>query len=134
VTSTSPAPTGTDPDLGRDRTPLAVGLDVFFVVAFVALGRRSHDRDPGVAGLVETVAPFVLGLAIAWLVARAWRDPMSLRTGLVVWPVTVVAGMLLRRAFGDGTAASFVIVATVVLGAFLLGWRGVARVVAAGRR
>lgn len=134
MTSTSPAPVPTDARPARDRTPLAVGLDVFFVVAFVALGRRSHDQDPGVAGLVETAAPFVLGLAIAWIVARAWRDPMSLRTGLVVWPVTIVAGMLLRRAVGDGTATSFVVVATCFVGVFLLGWRGVARLLLARRR
>jgi hypothetical protein len=133
VTSTSPAPAPTDPRPARNRTPVAVGLDVFVVVAFVALGRRSHDQDPGVSGLVETAAPFVLGLAIAWLVARAWRDPMSLRTGLVVWPVTIVAGMLLRKAFGDGTATSFVVVATLFVGLFLVGWRGVARVVLARR-
>ncbi len=132
MTSTSPAPATTDPRPARDRTPLAAGLDVFFVVAFVALGRRSHDQDPGVSGLVETALPFVLGLVIAWLVARAWRDPLSLRTGLVVWPVTILAGMLLRRAFGDGTAASFVVVATCFVGVFLVGWRGVARLARRG--
>ena len=40
---------------------------------------------------------------------------------------TVVVGMLLRRVTGEGTAWSFVLVATVVLTAPLLGWRLVAR-------
>ena len=79
-------------------------------------------------GLIETAAPFVIGLALAWVVSRAWRDPWSWQTGAVVWIVTLGAGMLLRRfAFDDGTAASFVIVAAGFLGAFLNGWRLVAR-------
>lgn len=110
-----------------DRTPLAVGLDTFVVVLFVAIGRRNHDEDPGIAGLVETGAPFLVGLAVAWLITRAWRAPLALRTGLAIWPITVVVGMLVRRAAGDGTAASFVVVATVFLGLFLVGWRLVAR-------
>jgi hypothetical protein len=117
-----------------NRLPVAAGLDVFVVVAFVAIGRRNHDENPGIAGLVDTAAPFVLGLAIAWVIARAWREPWSWTTGLVVWVGTVAAGMLLRRfVFDDGTALSFVIVASVFLGTFLNGWRAVARALA-GRR
>jgi hypothetical protein len=36
--------------------------------------------------------------------------------------------MVLRRLTDAGTAASFVVVATVVLGVLFLGWRFVARV------
>ena len=50
--------------------------------------------------------------------------------GAVVLVCTVVVGMLLRRVIGDGTAASFVIVATTVLSLMLLGWRLIARLVA----
>jgi hypothetical protein len=112
------------------RLPVAVGLDVFFVVLFVAIGRRNHDEGSGLAGVIETAAPFLVGLAIAWLVLRAWRHPLAVRTGLAVWPITLLAGMIVRRlAFDRGTATSFVIVATVFLGLVLVGWRVVARVV-----
>ena len=115
----------------QNRLPIAAGLDVFVVVAFVAIGRRNHDENPGMAGLVDTAAPFVLGLAIAWVVARAWREPWSWTTGLIVWIGTVAAGMILRRfVFDDGTALSFVIVASIFLGTFLNGWRAVARSIA----
>ena len=57
----------------QNRLPIAAGLDAFVVVAFVAIGRRNHDENPGIAGLVDTAAPFVLGLALAWTVARAWN-------------------------------------------------------------
>jgi hypothetical protein len=110
----------------RDRLPLAAGLDVGAVVFFVAAGRRTHEQDPGIAGLVETSAPFLLGLLGAWIVARAWRSPESLPTGLVVWPLTVLFGMLLRNlVFDDGTALSFVIVTIGFLGLTLIGWRAV---------
>lgn len=115
----------------QNRVSIAAGLDAFVVVGFVAIGRRSHDQDPGVAGLAETAAPFVLGLAIAWIMARAWREPWSLPTGVAVWVGTVAAAMLLRRfVFDDGTAASFVIVAAAFLGASLNGWRLLLRTLA----
>lgn len=110
----------------QDRLPLAVGLDVGSVVFFVAAGRRTHEQDPAIAGLIETAAPFLLGLLLAWIVARAWRSPESMRTGLVIWPLTVLFGMLLRNVvFDDGTALSFVIVAAGFLGLTLVGWRAV---------
>jgi Protein of unknown function (DUF3054) len=107
-----------------DRLPLAVGLDVAMVTLFVAVGRRTHDEDPAISGLIETAAPFLIGLGVGWLVARAWRHPASVRTGLVIWAVTVVAGMVLRHTvFDEGTATSFVIVASAFLGATIVGWR-----------
>jgi len=63
-------------------------------------------------------------------VARAWARPGRVwPSGIVVWLSTVVVGMLLRRLTGDGTAASFVVVALVVLGVFLLGWRAARQLV-----
>ena len=49
-------------------------------------------------GLIETAAPFVIGLVLAWIVARAWRNPWSWQTGAIVWVVTLGAGMLLLAA------------------------------------
>lgn len=115
------------------RMAAAAGIDAAVVVAFVAIGRNNHDEDPGLAGLFSTAAPFLVGLAIGWLVARAWDKPLALRTGLIVWPVTVAAGMIVRRILGDGTALSFVIVATVFLGVTLVGWRA-ARMAIVSRR
>ncbi len=43
---------------------------------------------------------------------------------------TVALGMIVRVITGEGTAPSFVIVATSVLAALLLGWRLLARLVA----
>ena len=106
------------------RTPLAAGLDTFAVVLFVAIGRREHERDSAIAGLIETAAPFLIALAFAWLVLRVWKRPTEWRTGVGVWAIVVVAGMLLRNlVFDAGTATAFVIVATLFLALFIVGWR-----------
>jgi hypothetical protein len=106
------------------RVPLAVGIDVFSVTLFVAVGRREHERASTLTGLIETAAPFLIALALAWVVFRAWRRPTEWRTGLGIWAVTLTAGMLLRNlVFDDGTATSFVIVAAAFLALFLVGWR-----------
>ena len=106
------------------RLPLALGLDTFSVVLFVAIGRREHDRDSAIAGLIDTAAPFLIGLALAWVVLRAWNRPTDWRAGIGIWAITLVAGMLVRGlVFDDGTATSFVIVAALFLALFLVGWR-----------
>lgn len=103
---------------------LAVGLDAFVVVLFVALGRRNHDESGAIVAVLETAAPFLIGLAVAWVVVRAWRRPTRVVTGLAIWPMTVLVGMVVRNlVFDDGTATSFVVVATCFLGAGIVGWR-----------
>lgn len=106
------------------RLPLAMALDLAAVMAFVILGRRTHDEGNGFVQIAETAAPFLVGLAAGWALARAWRRPARVTTGLVIWPTTLLVGMIVRRtAFDDGTATSFVIVATLFLGATIVGWR-----------
>lgn len=106
------------------RLLVALGLDTFFVVLFVAVGRREHERDSAIAGLIGTAAPFVIALAIAWLALRAWQRPTNWTSGIGIWAITLVVGMLLRNlVFGDGIATSFVIVATAFLALLLIGWR-----------
>ncbi|MFC4560497.1 DUF3054 domain-containing protein [Nocardiopsis mangrovi] len=102
-------------------------LDLLCVLVFVVVGRASHVEGITPAGVAGTAWPFVAALAIGWAVVRAWRAPGRIvPSGLVIWPVTVAAGMALRVAGGDGTQLSFTIVTTVFLGATLLGWRAVA--------
>jgi hypothetical protein len=114
----------TRPRAGRD-TLAAAGADVASVLVFVLLGRRSHDEGSALGGTLEVAAPFLVALAVAWLVGgRRWPDAHRVRFGVSVWGVTVVVGLALRNlAFDRGTAPAFVIVTAVVLGAFLVGWR-----------
>jgi hypothetical protein len=113
---------------------VAAVVDAALVLVFVALGRTSHEEGQMLSGTLSVAAPFLIALALGWAVARAWRQPLALRTGVVVWITTVVAGMVLRHTvFDRGTALAFIIVATLFTGLFLLGWRAIARRVVASR-
>jgi hypothetical protein len=113
---------------------LAFPTDLLLVLAFVLIGRASHDENP-VLGALVTLWPFAVGLVVGWLLARAWRSPLALlRSGIPIWVSTVVVGMLLRLASHQGITPSFVIVAAVVLAIFLLGWRAIVALVARRRR
>lgn len=110
-------------------------LDLVAVVAFVAIGRRNHDEDSGLGNLLEIAAPFMIGVAAGWAILRMWQSPLWSNRAIGMWLITVAVGMTLRKTvFDRGTAVSFVIVTTVVLGVFLLGWRGVAEQLRARRR
>jgi hypothetical protein len=113
---------------------LAAALDIALVLVFVLIGRSSHDEATSLVGALVTLWPFLAGLAVGWLVVRAWRRPSALLpTGVVIWVATVAIGMVLRVVSGQGIAVSFVIVASIVLGVFLLGWRAIAIAVRAAR-
>ncbi len=99
-------------------------LDVACIFIFVVVGRRNHESPATVSGTLTTAAPFLIALVGAWLGARAWKMPRALSTGVVLWIVTVVVGMFVRRfVFNDGTATSFVLVTALVLGLLLVGTR-----------
>lgn len=110
-------------------------IDAILVIVFCAIGRRTHEEANALAGLAKTSWPFLTGLVIGWAATLAlYRDKFNavllLPTGIVVWLSTVVVGMILRVLSGQGTQFSFIVVATLVLGAFLLGWRALAPLVA----
>lgn len=123
-------------DASRSRRwPVALLADVVLVIVFAGIGLIAHEGGIGLAALARTAWPFLAALAAGWLVCLAWRRPAApIRTGLPVWAITVVAGMLLRVIAGDGTAVAFVIVAAVTLALFLVGWRAVAGLVGRARR
>jgi Protein of unknown function (DUF3054) len=104
---------------------VAIALDVACVLLFVVLGRSSHDEGEGIASVLNIAAPFLIGLAVGWILSpRVHLRPRSIRAGVDVWVATVLIGVLLRWfAWDRSTAFAFVIVATLFLGFFLLGWR-----------
>lgn len=121
------------------RSPaIAAVLDLLMVVLFAAIGRRSHAEAAALSGLFHTAWPFVVGGAIGWLVTFAlYRNKFDafliVPTGIVVWVMTVGVGMTLRALTGQGTAGSFIIVASVATAVLLLGWRALAKLVPSGR-
>ena len=111
------------------RRPIGAALaDIVLVVVFAAVGRASHEEGNPVVGALSTAWPFLVGTAVGWLVVRVLRGswPLGVGPGITVWFATLVFGMLLRRVTGQGTAASFVVVAGVVLAVFVIGWRIIA--------
>ncbi|PZF56997.1 DUF3054 domain-containing protein [Curtobacterium sp. MCSS17_008] len=122
---------------------LAAVVDIVLIVAFALIGRSSHAEAASLPGLWTTAYPFLAGWAVGYLVVRGWTRPLrTWPTGVVVWVATVAIGLLLRVLTGQGDVAgdplplSFVVVATIVLAVFLLGWRLVVTAIGAraGRR
>jgi hypothetical protein len=108
---------------------LALAVDAILVLVFVLIGRASHDENP-VLGALTTYWPFLVALGAGWIASLGWRAPLSIvRTGLPVWAITVALGMVLRVVADQGVQLSFVIVTSIVLAVFLLGWRAIAALV-----
>jgi Protein of unknown function (DUF3054) len=109
------------------RAVLAALVDIVAIIVFVAIGRRNHNEGTAVDSILTVAAPFLIALGVGWIVARAWTRPMQVDAALIIWPITVGLGLVLRNlVFDRGTALPFIIVATAVTGLFLVGWRMIA--------
>lgn len=105
----------------------AAAADIILILTFAAIGRDAHHREDPVAGVFLTAWPFLAGAALGWIAAKAWRSPLSVRrAGVSVWLGSLVGGMLLRGLTGQTVVLPFVIVATLSLALFLVGYRLVA--------
>lgn len=121
--------------------PLAAAAlcDVVAVVVFVLIGRANHHDGFALLGVLQTLWPFLVGAAAGWSIAYVYshvgssewfgsdfRPARVVPAGLVIWVCTVAIGMVLRYLLHQGVAVSFIIVATIALGLFMLGWRAIA--------
>ena len=112
----------------------AIAMDAICVLVFAIVGRGSHREANDLVGVLSTAWPFLAGSLTGYLVARAWRQPGTLRSGTTIWLCTVAVGMLLRLASGRGAPPTFVLVAAIALGILLLGWRAALGAVHTARR
>ncbi len=105
----------------------AIILDYLVVATFVFIGLLTHDGRDGLVGYLRVSAPFLLSLAVAWLViARTKLRPSDLLTGLLIAVTTWGLGLAIRAiVFGGGVALPFVLVAGGFLIVGMLGWRTV---------
>lgn len=120
---------------------LAIG-DAVAIVTFAVAGAFSHHPDPlgNPAVVAEISAPFLVGWAAVAVVAGLYaRDAVtSIRTAAIrTVPAAVLGvgvGLALRATpwFRGGVAPTFVLVAVVVTGSLLVGWRLLAAVLLDG--
>lgn len=115
------------------RPQIAAVIDLLTVLAFVMAGRASHADDPSGSGFVAVAVPYLVGLAVGWVVL--WRmglsRAMTPAAGLLIAANTWAIGTLARRfIFGGGTAFTFLLVSALFLFGVLIGWRLLAGVVA----
>lgn len=112
------------PTRGTRQAVMAAAVsDAVLILVFAAIGRDAHQRGDIITGVFLTAWPFLAGAALAWLAVRAWRRPLSMATGVVIWLGTVAGGMILRALTGQSVVLPFVIVALLSLGLFLVGYR-----------
>ncbi|GAA5229015.1 DUF3054 domain-containing protein [Paeniglutamicibacter antarcticus] len=98
--------------------------DVVLVLIFALSGRSSHEESATFIGVIQTAAPFLLALAVLTLLSRPWITHSRIwPTGVLIWVGTVALGMALRVLFGATAEVPFIVVATIVLGVFLVGRR-----------
>ena len=120
----------------RSYIPLAALVaDLVCVLVFVVVGKADHATGLSPAAVASTAWPFLVALALGWVVTLAWRSPDRIwPTGVLVWVVTVVGAMPLRLLSGEGAPFSFVLVTSLFLAATMLGWRVLALLVSRKRR
>lgn len=116
----------------RLSRPLVVAIDVVLVAVFCVIGRLTHTEGifGDIPGTLNTMWPFLVAVLLAhavMLIRRVRAERML--PGAVIWAVTVVVGLLLRAVSGQGTALPFMIVASLTLALFLIGWRGILAIV-----
>ena len=109
---------------------LAAAADAVAVIVFAAVGRLSHSEPDDLLGLVGTAAPFGVGLVAAWATPVVRRDPAAWRAGAVAVACVAAIGLLVRAGFTGRLPLSFAVVTVVSLAVLMLGWRGLAALVA----
>ncbi len=129
------APTATSTTRVPLRTWLPVVADLGCVLVFAVAGKGSHEADASPWVVLAIAWPFAVSALLAHAaLARAGRTTDRVRPeGVVVLGTTYVLGMVLRLVSGRGLAVGFLVVALVFLALTMLGWRAVARLVAARR-
>lgn len=112
----------------RMPVALTIVIDVILVAVFCVIGRLSHAEGifSDFPGLLNTMWPFLVAVVAAHAVMLIRRTASDrILPGVVIWAVTVVVGLVLRAVSGQGTALPFIIVATLTMALFLIGWRAI---------
>lgn len=121
------------------KNSTAVVVDLVAIALFALLARLAHQSEDmpfTFMGWLSTLWPFVGGVIVAWAVLLAAKlDGTRVAPGgIVAWLVVVAVGLAI---WGVRNAAfphwSFILVASVMSGLLMLGWRGIANATARRR-
>ena len=111
-------------------TPVAITFDIVAIAIFALLARIAHRTDEmplNIAGWASTVWPFLLGVALAWVISLAL---LKKGNAWVIWIVTVVTGLVIWTIRNQRIPHwSFILVASVMSALLMLGWRGIAHLI-----
>ncbi|MFC4157149.1 DUF3054 domain-containing protein [Corynebacterium marambiense] len=111
---------------GRHR---ALHADLAALLLFALLARLAHRGDGlefSIGGWLGTAWPFLVGVLLAYgILAVKRREPLPINPGgLTVWLVTLVTGLAIWGVRHSAIPHwSFMIVAGLMSGLLLLGWR-----------
>ena len=104
----------------RNRHRFLLGFDVVAVLAFVAIGRDTHDQGSTLADVLETAAPFLIALAVAWAASRWEATSITVAGWLFVAGIVVFSGSLYTLVL---TGQRWLGAVTPIGGvAFIVGW------------
>ncbi|MBH0330332.1 MULTISPECIES: DUF3054 domain-containing protein [Brevibacillus] len=104
--------------------------DLIAFVLFVYYGKIIHNYPVTVMGMIETLAPFLVGWIIAILLFKSYGQRTYESAGrqflsvLITWTVAAPIGLLIRSWWTDvPTTLIFAGVTYFITLAFLFGWR-----------
>ncbi|MGG4453911.1 DUF3054 domain-containing protein [Brevibacillus porteri] len=104
--------------------------DLIAFVLFVYYGKIIHNYPVTLMGMIETLAPFLVGWIIAILLFKSYGQRTyesagrQLLSALITWTVAAPIGLLIRSWWtGVPTTLIFAGVTYFITLAFLLGWR-----------
>ncbi|GAB3647281.1 DUF3054 domain-containing protein [Corynebacterium nasicanis] len=113
--------------------PAALLSDIVAIALFALLARIAHQTEEmplNVAGWLSTWWPFLVGVLVSWafILGLKLDAHRPFPAGVLTWAITVITGLGIW-AFRHGALPhwSFILVATLMSGLLLLGWRAVAR-------
>ena len=125
--TTNRTSTGDTPGTVQRAPGMALCFDVLAVLLFALLARIAHNTPEmplSFTGWLDTAWPFLIGV----VQPRSGRSGFEFSTGALVWIVNVIVGLgIWGVRHGEVPHWSFMIVATVMSGLLLFGWRGMFR-------
>lgn len=87
---------------------VVLALDIIIVMSFVLFGRETHESPFDIAESTRIAAPFVAGLAVAWLIPQIRASSLRIVSGVFVGATTAVVGIALRSlVLRDGISGAF---------------------------